>query len=72
MLSASRTVEIFQLQPGPQCFAAGEIIFKEGEKGKGSSRDTCKIVQDGSETYTGRGIWNSAFKTEAELCCFPT
>lgn len=34
MLSPSRTVEIFQLQPGPQLFAAGETIFKEGEKGE--------------------------------------
>jgi CRP-like cAMP-binding protein len=34
MLSPSRTVEIFQLPPGPQSFAAGETIFKEGEKGE--------------------------------------
>jgi CRP-like cAMP-binding protein len=34
MLSPSRTVEIFQMQPGPRSFAQGEIIFKEGEKGE--------------------------------------
>jgi CRP/FNR family transcriptional regulator, cyclic AMP receptor protein len=34
MLSASRTVEIFQIQPEPQSFAQGETIFKEGEKGE--------------------------------------
>jgi CRP-like cAMP-binding protein len=34
MLDTSRTVEIFQLRPGPQAFAAGETIFKEGEKGE--------------------------------------
>jgi CRP/FNR family transcriptional regulator, cyclic AMP receptor protein len=34
MLSPSRTVEIFQLQPEPQSFAQGETIFNAGEKGK--------------------------------------
>lgn len=34
MLSPSRTVEIFQMQPEPQSFAQGETIFREGEKGQ--------------------------------------
>jgi CRP/FNR family transcriptional regulator, cyclic AMP receptor protein len=34
MLSHSRTVEIFQMQPGPQSFGQGETIFNEGEKGQ--------------------------------------
>jgi CRP/FNR family transcriptional regulator, cyclic AMP receptor protein len=34
MLSPSRTVEIFQMQPEPQSFTQGETIFKEGEKGQ--------------------------------------
>ncbi|MCG9892887.1 MAG: cyclic nucleotide-binding domain-containing protein [Thermosynechococcaceae cyanobacterium MS004] len=34
MLSPSRTVEIFQLEPGPQLFSEGETIFAEGEKGE--------------------------------------
>lgn len=34
MLSPSKTVEIFQIQPGPRCFAKGETIFKEGETGE--------------------------------------
>jgi CRP/FNR family transcriptional regulator, cyclic AMP receptor protein len=34
MLSPSRTVEIFQMQPEPQSFAQGETIFDAGEKGE--------------------------------------
>jgi CRP/FNR family transcriptional regulator, cyclic AMP receptor protein len=34
MLSPSRTVEIFQMQPEPQSFAQGETIFNVGEKGE--------------------------------------
>jgi CRP-like cAMP-binding protein len=33
MLSASRTVELFQEQLGPRSFAQGEVIFQEGERG---------------------------------------
>jgi CRP/FNR family transcriptional regulator, cyclic AMP receptor protein len=34
MLSPSRTVEIFQMQPEPQSFAQGETIFNAGDKGE--------------------------------------
>jgi CRP/FNR family transcriptional regulator, cyclic AMP receptor protein len=34
MLNPSKTVEIFQIQSGPQSFAKGETIFKEGEEGE--------------------------------------
>ncbi|MGB8703039.1 MAG: cyclic nucleotide-binding domain-containing protein [Thermosynechococcaceae cyanobacterium] len=33
MLSPTRTIEIFQTQPGPQSFTQGETIFNEGENG---------------------------------------
>ncbi len=34
MLTPLETVKLFQCQPGPQVFAPGDIIFKEGESGE--------------------------------------
>ncbi|MGC9504391.1 cyclic nucleotide-binding domain-containing protein [Baaleninema sp.] len=34
MLNPSRTVEIFQKQPEPETFAAGDIIFENGKPGE--------------------------------------
>jgi CRP-like cAMP-binding protein len=33
MLNPVETISIFQKQPGPQAFSAGEVVFEEGQPG---------------------------------------